>query len=282
MMEEAKKGTQNAALHFVNLALTSSSARLPVRNAEEERLRRSHVMKDYLRQKVQSPQSRGVTPVITSFSDHVNRFRLQNSKQSRRRTKQAAKQHGSASSQKRSRELIPKDAQSLDEMLLARSLANDTFHNVQSPIDITTPGTLALLEYYHTSFWDNSLACNPEGQWLSVALSDPAMLHATLCLVALHKIQTHGGLEADAYFRHRGEAMRLISRSLADPAHATSDATIGAVAVLSSSDNSVSCYTLFSSISATLMIPQRTSLHATREVAINLRQSTADRFRRSE
>ena len=76
---------------------------------------------------------------------------------------------------------------------------------------------------------------------MSVAISDPAMFHATLCLVALHKVQTRGGPpQSKSYFWHRGEAMRLISQNLADPEKATSDATIGAVSILSASDNSVS------------------------------------------
>lgn len=99
---------------------------------------------------------------------------------------------------------------------------------------------MTLLEYYHTSFWANSLAVNPEGKWMSVALSDPAMLHATLCLVALHKFQTHGIPLANSYYFHRGEAMRMITTRLSDPKNATSDNTIGAIAILSTSDNTVS------------------------------------------
>ena len=74
---------------------------------------------------------------------------------------------------------------------------------------------------------------------MSVAISDPAMSHATLCLVALQKAQTCRGPQANAYFWHPGEAIRLICHNLADPGQATSDATIGAVAILSASDNGV-------------------------------------------
>ena len=95
---------------------------------------------------------------------------------------------------------MPKARQNLCEGVFARSLVNDILYNVHSPIETTTPGTLDLLEFYHTSFWDNSSAVNPEGQWQSVALSDPAVLHETLCLVAQHKTQTWGGLEAKSYF----------------------------------------------------------------------------------
>ena len=80
---------------------------------------------------------------------------------------------------------------------------------------------------------------NLEGEKVPVAISDPTMFHATLCLVALHKAQTCRGPQANAHFWHRGEALRLISHNLANPGQATSDATIGAVAILSTSDNSV-------------------------------------------
>ena len=132
-----------------------------------------------------------------------------------------------------------KDRQGLRDVVSPGSLANSILCDFPSPINTSPPGTLALLEYYYHSFWDNSLAVNPEGKWMSIAISDPAMFHATLCLVALHKAQTCRGPQANAYFLPRGEAVRLISHNLADPGQTTSDATIGAVAILSASDNSV-------------------------------------------
>lgn len=135
---------------------------------------------------------------------------------------------------------MPKDHRGSRDVASPVSLAKSILCSFPSPVYTSSLGTLALLEYYYHSFWDNSLAVNPEGKWMSVAISDPAIFHATLCLVALHKVQTYGGPHANSYFWHRGEAMRLISHNLADPGQATSDATIGAVAILSASDNSVS------------------------------------------
>jgi len=104
-------------------------------------------------------------------------------------------------------------------------------------IDLSDSETLSLLQYYHTSFWANSYACNPEGFWLSTALMDPAMIHATLGLVAIHRRDLFSYNLSQTYFKHRGEAIKLIAHRLSDPDQAVSDATIGAVAILSTSDN---------------------------------------------
>ena len=229
---------QLSTLHFVDVTVTSSRA-VPVRNPEQERSIRAHVMRDYLQQKAKSPKSRNTSSALSRLSDHVNRFRLP-SRPDHKRSRHGSKKLNSDQHASTLKPVVPKSHQSLHEVVLARSLANDTLPAVPSPINISTPGTLSLLEYYHTSFWDNSLACNPEGKWLSVAVSDSAVLHATLSLVAIHRFQTSGGPQTNSYLWHRGEAMRLVSKSLADPAHATSDATIGAVSILSTSDNSVS------------------------------------------
>ena len=257
-MEKAREGRQPATLHFVNLAVTPSRARLPVRNAEEERSIRAHVMNDYLQRKVKSSKPDITSPAVSTLSDHLGRFRLPK-RGKRKRSSRGTKEGGadertststsaSASAPTKMIAIMPKDHQSLRDVVSARSLANKVLCIVPSPINKLTPETLALLEYYHTSFWENSLAVNPEGKWISVAISDPAMFHATLCRVALHKVQTRGGPQANSYFWHRGEAIRLISQNLADPGQATSDATIGAVALLSASDNSVSLSVLFNSL----------------------------------
>lgn len=234
-----------STLHFVNVAVTPSRAHIPVRDAQEERHIRAHVMKDYLQQKHKPSKLENTSPTVTKLSDHLVQFRLPSrGKQKRLRggTKEVSSDERtstSASAPTKMIAILPKDQQSL-RIVSPRSFANSILCNFPCPIDTATPGILALLEYYYHSFWDNSLAVNPEGKWMSTAISDPAMFHASLCLFALHKFQTRGGPQTNSYLWHRGEAMRLISQNLADPGQATSDATIGAVAILSASDNSVS------------------------------------------
>ena len=244
--KKARKGRQPSRLHFVKVAVTRSRAHFPVRDAQDERFIRAHVMNDYLQQKLKSSKPRSTLPTVSKLSDHLSQFRLLSrgkQKISHRETKKAISDERtltSISAPTKMRAITPKDPQSLRDVVSAWSLANSVQCNFPSPINVSTPGTLALVEYYYHSFWENSLAVNPEGIWMSVAISDPVIFHATLCRVALHKFQTRGGPQASSYFWHRGEAMRLISQNLADPGQATSDATIGAVAILSASDNSVS------------------------------------------
>ena len=211
------------------------------RNAMEEKNIRAHVMRHYLQHRSVATKSPLIPPAVSNFSDHMIRFPLL-SRRGRKRPSAKFKRTTSATTQKAKRVIQPRCIQDLQEAVLAKSLEDGVFGSLPSPIDTSRTDTSALLEYYHTSFWDNSLAVNPEGQWLSVAISDPAMLHATLCLVALHKLQTHGGGDATSYFWHRGEAIRLVSKNLTEPGQAASDANIAAVAILSASDNSVSFF----------------------------------------
>ena len=245
--EKAKEYGQPTLLHFVNVAARASRGSLYSRNAEQGSKIRAHVMRNYLEQKSKPSTRRDRSPpVLLKLSDHLNQFRLPPQRQrkgSNRETKQAfsgAHIADPAPARVKIKTIMPKNYQVLHEPMLVKPLGTDSLFKIPTPTSISKAETSTLLEYYHTSFWDNSLACNPEGNWMSIAISDPAIFHATLCLVALHKSQTRGAPQAKSYFWHRGEAMRLISRSLADPGQATSDATILAVAVLSSSDNSVS------------------------------------------
>ena len=250
--EQAREGRQPTDLHFVTVAVNPLRGHFPVRKAEDERSIRAHVMRDYRRQKKRAVEPIHSSPADSKLSDHLIQFRVPlrgKRKVSRRGTNEASLDEytsTSASSPRKTRALMPKDQQqSLRKVVLSRSIVHNALYNNLSPFNTSTPEASALLHYYYHSYWDNSLAVNPEGQWMCVAASDPAMFHATLCIVALHKAQTRGGgPQANSYFWHRGEAMRLISQNLTDPTEAISDATIGAVAVLSASDNSVSLYLL--------------------------------------
>ncbi len=54
----------------------------------------------------------------------------------------------------------------------------------------------------------NSIAVNPEGTWLSFALTDAALLHVTLALVAYHYDITHGRHESLECLYRKGQAIR--------------------------------------------------------------------------
>ena len=250
--EQAKKRMQLSSFYFVNVAVTPSRADVPVRDAKKERSIRAHVMKDYLQKNLRRPKLNITSPDVSKLSDHLIQFPLPSrakQQRSRRRGKEVdpdVRASTSTSRPTKMRAIIPKDHHGFRDAVSARSLANNLLCKFPSTINTSTPETLTLLEYYYHSFWDNSLAVNPEGQWMSTAVSDPAMFHATLCLVALHKAQTSGEPPAKSYLWHRGEAMHLISQNLADLGQATSDATIGAVAIMSASDNSVSLFPLCS------------------------------------
>lgn len=77
---------------------------------------------------------------------------------------------------------------------------------------------------------------NPEGKWFTYATTDPAVLNATLSLTAQHRAFATGNVGIEDYYFHRGEAIRLVTERLGNPAEELSDATIGAVALLASSD----------------------------------------------
>lgn len=112
---------------------------------------------------------------------------------------------------------------------------SNPFHSF--PLVLRDSLTLQLLEYYHYSFWANSYACNPEKSWMPLAMTDSAMLHATLTLVAIHRRDCCSALLDESYFKHRGQAMKLIVERLHDSTAGISESTIGAVAILSNSDN---------------------------------------------
>lgn len=62
------------------------------------------------------------------------------------------------------------------------------------------------------------------------------MFHATLSLVSQHEALRRRTPASRAFYFHRGEAIRFVTARIGDAVQAISDATIGAVAVLSITD----------------------------------------------
>lgn len=77
----------------------------------------------------------------------------------------------------------------------------------------------------------NSVAVNPEGSWLSFAITDAALLHATLSLVAYHYDITHSRNESLDCLYQKGEAIRNMNQRLGDGHKQFSDTTIATVAL---------------------------------------------------
>ena len=80
-------------------------------------------------------------------------------------------------------------------------------------------------------------AVNPNGEWSIFFIADPAMVHAKLSLVAMHLADRTTGEITPAQIYHRGQAMRIVERRLAQDPDAVSESTIGAIALLASLDN---------------------------------------------
>ncbi|KAL6249066.1 hypothetical protein RBB50_004129 [Rhinocladiella similis] len=237
-------------LHFVTVS-SSRSASSP--DPKQRKSLRSFVMQDYLRQKHDPTWHFAPAKVDTRISSHIYRFRTSrpaSSSTNRKRTTRARRSRDATAPSEQPRRLLPADAQTTqlgpseirDDDQSPRSHSHihdldmlDPFQTLS--VDLSDSNTVDLLQYYHSSFWANSYACNPEGRWISVALMDPAIIHATLCLVAIHRRDIFSISLSKDYFKHRGLAMKIIAGRLDNSAQATSDATIGAVAILSSSDH---------------------------------------------
>ena len=104
------------------------------------------------------------------------------------------------------------------------------------PIPMADPETLALAEYYMHGYWSNSYATNPRGEWTAFAMTDSAIMHAKLSLVALHRADRLRQPLPEAYLQHRGKAIKLIHQRLNSASEALTDTSIAAVVLLASSD----------------------------------------------
>jgi hypothetical protein len=73
---------------------------------------------------------------------------------------------------------------------------------------------------------------HPRGKWLSFAMSDPALLSATLFTSALSLCLLRGKSSTPDVIYHLGETIRQINKALSDSTRMVTDANICAVACL--------------------------------------------------
>ncbi|KAJ9610039.1 hypothetical protein H2200_006369 [Cladophialophora chaetospira] len=226
-------------LRFVEVSGNKSQQNI---DKKERSSVRAFVMRDYLRQKSDPAWSFTPAKVADHMTSHISRFRSTrppSAARPRRRKIATTRDRRSEDRMSSQRPLVPAPAEMDD-----RSSTISSPHDLDSldpygtlDIDLSDSDTQSLLQYYQTTFWANSYACNPEARWMSVALMDPAIIHATLSLVAIHRRDCFSIDLSKVYFKHRGEAMNLVARRLSNLKESLSDETIGAVALLSSSDN---------------------------------------------
>ena len=204
---------------------------------------RAFVMRDYLRQKSDPTWIFTPAKVADRMTSHISRFRSARpsvTTKPRNRKIAATRDRKSAARPRAQRPLVPARTNDTDD----RSSTSSPLHDLDMldpfgtlKVDLSQPETQNLLQYYQSAFWANSFACNPEARWISIALTDPAVIHATLSLVAVHRRDCFSLDLSTVYFKHRGEAMKIVADRLNNVNESLSDETIGAVAILSSSDN---------------------------------------------
>ncbi|KFX91873.1 hypothetical protein V490_05680 [Pseudogymnoascus sp. VKM F-3557] len=92
-----------------------------------------------------------------------------------------------------------------------------------------------LLHHYDSVFIHSNMAVNPKKKWLGYAITDPALLHATLIHSALHiSLLTNTAPSSDV-FLHNGMAIRSINQRLGDTI--ISDTMIAAISCLAHMEN---------------------------------------------
>jgi hypothetical protein len=83
----------------------------------------------------------------------------------------------------------------------------------------------------NTAFRINAFAINFDEAWKPFSITDKALLHATLCLVAQHE-DLLSGRELEESLFHKGEVMRLMNVRLRESGREISDADITTIAIL--------------------------------------------------
>ncbi|KAK9249664.1 hypothetical protein V1507DRAFT_469999 [Lipomyces tetrasporus] len=133
------------------------------------------------------------------------------------------------SSKKKLQEVLSDSLNFSDEPPLLRLTAEIAPIN-DLPIPMNTM-TQELLHFYQFDMRTNSFALNPEGDWFTIARSNPAALHAFLSTIAVLRNLHLGIGDSTAVSHHRSEAVRFINREL-NATGQLSDVLIAAAAVL--------------------------------------------------
>jgi hypothetical protein len=84
----------------------------------------------------------------------------------------------------------------------------------------------------NTAFTSNAFAVNYDDTWKPYSVSDAALLHATLSMVAQHSDFLTGSEESSDNLYHKGQALQLINSRLLKDKLFMSDASLTTVAVL--------------------------------------------------
>jgi len=93
----------------------------------------------------------------------------------------------------------------------------------------------------NAGFITNAFAINYDDAWKPFSTTDPALLHATLCLVAQHEDLVRGIEDSSENLFHKGEVMRLMNGRLLDETYKVTDADITSVALLVILEVSLNC-----------------------------------------
>lgn len=111
-----------------------------------------------------------------------------------------------------------------------------SFIIVSAPLSLLQWGNivaeLTLLLLDNTGFTVNAFAINYDDAWKPFSISDSALLHATLCLVAQHEDLIRGSEDSSDNLYHKCQALKLINNRLLDERDQVSDASITSVAIL--------------------------------------------------
>ena len=78
----------------------------------------------------------------------------------------------------------------------------------------------------------NSAALNPEGTWISFAITDMVVLHSTMAIVAWHFDEMSGITDSSDTLQQKGDAIMLMNKRLRNSDHLeqVGDGIVGAVA----------------------------------------------------